>query len=77
MSVLMFLLAITLGMYFLPSIVAGVRGHQSTAAIFVLNLLLGWSVVGWIVALVWSISAVWPPHTIIIQPPPGPLPPGR
>jgi hypothetical protein len=70
MSVLLFLL----GMYFLPSIVAGVRGHQSTAAIFVLNMLLGWTMIGWIVALIWSLSAVWHQHTIIVQqqPPTGP-----
>lgn len=61
-------------MYFLPTIVAGVRGHQSMAAIVVLNLLLGWTMIGWLVALIWSLSAVWPPHaTIIVQqqtPPP-------
>ncbi len=75
MSVFLFLL----GLYFLPVIVAGVRGHQSTVAILVLNLLLGWSVIGWIVALVWSLSAVWPPNMIIVQPPPpGPtIPRGR
>jgi hypothetical protein len=54
-------------MYFLPSIVAGARAHQSTAAIFVLNLLLGWTVIGWVVALIWSLSAVWRPPTIIVQ----------
>jgi hypothetical protein len=42
--------------YFLPTIVALVRGHLSAAAIAILNLLLGWTVVGWIVALVWSFS---------------------
>lgn len=69
MSVLVFILC----MFFLPSIVAGLRGHQSTVAIFVLNLLLGWTVIGWIVAFIWSLSAVWrPPHTIIVQQPPGP-----
>jgi hypothetical protein len=70
MSVLMFLI----GMYFLPAIIAGVRGHQSTAAIFVLNMLLGWTMIGWIVALIWSLSAVWRQHTIIVQQqaPPGP-----
>lgn len=40
--------------YFLPSIVALTRGHFSAGAIFLLNLLLGWTLIGWIVALVWS-----------------------
>ena len=41
-------------MYFLPSIVALLRNKRDTLAIFLLNLFLGWSVVGWIVALVWA-----------------------
>jgi hypothetical protein len=41
-------------MYFLPSIVALVRSKRDTLAIFLLNLFLGWSVIGWVVALVWA-----------------------
>ncbi|HTC55506.1 MAG TPA: superinfection immunity protein [Candidatus Sulfotelmatobacter sp.] len=41
-------------LYFLPSIIALARGKRDTLAIFLLNLFLGWSVVGWIVALVWA-----------------------
>lgn len=41
-------------MYFLPSLIALVRGKRDTLAIFLLNLFLGWSVIGWIVALVWA-----------------------
>ena len=41
-------------LYFLPSFIALVRGKRDTLAIFLLNLFLGWSVVGWIVALVWA-----------------------
>lgn len=71
MSVLAFLLC----MYFLPTIIAVVRGHQSAAAIFVLNLILGVTGVFWFIALIWSLSAVWHRQTIIIQtqsPPAGP-----
>lgn len=42
--------------YLLPSIIAFNRGRKNSGAIFVLNLLLGWSVIGWVVALVWSIK---------------------
>jgi hypothetical protein len=42
--------------YFLPSIIALCRGHLSTFAIFLLNLLLGWTLIGWIVAFIWSCS---------------------
>lgn len=49
-------LAIILAIYFLPTIVASNRGHQSTGAIFFLNLLLGWTLLGWVVAFVWSFT---------------------
>lgn len=42
--------------YFLPSIIGFSRGKSNKGAIFALNLLLGWSVVGWIVAFVWAVS---------------------
>ena len=41
--------------YFLPSIIASSRKHKNKLAIFLLNLLLGWTVLGWIVSLVWSV----------------------
>lgn len=48
---------ILLVIYFLPAIVAGVRSHQSGSAIFVLNLLLGWTILGWAVALIWGFTS--------------------
>jgi Superinfection immunity protein len=41
-------------MYFLPSIIALARSKRDLLSIFLLNLFLGWSVIGWIVALVWA-----------------------
>jgi hypothetical protein len=49
---------IALLIYFLPFFVAAMRGHQNTAAIFVLNFFLGWSFIGWVIALVWSFTEV-------------------
>lgn len=50
------LIALTacLALYFLPSIIG--REKRNFAAIFMLNLLLGWTVVGWIVALIWALT---------------------
>lgn len=45
-------------LYFAPTILANVRVHQNTMAIFALNLLLGWTALGWIAALVWSLTEV-------------------
>jgi hypothetical protein len=59
-----------LGCYFLPTIVAWLRYHRQAVAIFVLNLLLGWTVLGWIAALVWAFIKPAPPPTVIVQQPP-------
>jgi len=41
-------------LYFFPTIIAAVRKHRELLAIFILNALLGWSYVGWVLALVWA-----------------------
>jgi Superinfection immunity protein len=43
-------------LYFLPTIIAMARGKTNLAPILLVNLFLGWSVVGWIVAMVWAVS---------------------
>ena len=53
-----FLLIVLAILYFLPAIVALNRDHRNTQAIFALDLLAGWTVIGWIVALVWAYTAV-------------------
>ena len=44
--------------YLIPSFIAYFRGHPNFAPILTVNLLLGWLVIGWIVALVWSLTEV-------------------
>ena len=41
-------------MYFLPSINRLGRSKRDLLAIFLLNFFLGWTVIGWIVSLVWA-----------------------
>ena len=41
--------------YFLPSFIA--RHRQSFAAIFLFNFFLGWTFIGWIIALFWACLA--------------------
>lgn len=43
--------------YLAPACIAVLRSHKNTMAICTLNLLLGWTVLGWIGALVWSMTA--------------------
>ena len=58
MEGLVFLIAglFFLGFYFLPSLIAFLGKKSNLMAIFALNLLLGWTLVGWVVSLVWSLS---------------------
>ncbi len=42
-------------LYFLPAIVAFARNKRDAVSILVLNLLLGWTAIGWVIALVWSL----------------------
>jgi hypothetical protein len=43
-----------LTLYLLPSIEADARNSQDAQAITVFNVLLGWTVIGWIAALMWA-----------------------
>jgi hypothetical protein len=56
--VIFLLLAVSL--YFLPTIIAISRGHPNTAPIVVINILLGWSLLGWAASLAWSVSHIKP-----------------
>lgn len=47
---------IGLGVYFLPTILAAVRHTKSILGIVLLNIFAGWTFVGWIIALVWSLT---------------------
>jgi hypothetical protein len=40
--------------YFLPTIVALVRERHDKFSVFLLNLFLGWSLIGWVIALIWA-----------------------
>lgn len=51
--------------HFLPSIIALARGHHNGFAIFLTNLLLGWTVIGWVVALIWSTTSIQRPVNVI------------
>ena len=49
-------LAIVAFIYFMPTIVAAGNKHRSLGAVFALNLLLGWTFVFWVIALVWALT---------------------
>lgn len=67
-------LAVLLGFYFLPTIIAVMRGHRQTVPILLLNLFLGWTLIGWVVALVWSATSPSAPQVVYVQSAPPPPP---
>ncbi len=42
-------------LYFLPTIIG--RNKSDAGLIFVVNLFLGWTLIGWFVALIWACAA--------------------
>jgi Superinfection immunity protein len=51
------LFALFAALYFLPALLAQGRTHPNLGAIFALNLLLGWTLLGWVIALVWALAS--------------------
>ena len=49
------LLAILLGLYLLPTWVALNRGVVNKWSVVVINVLLGWTLIGWVVALAMAV----------------------
>lgn len=68
-------LAFSLALLFLPTLVAKSRNHPNTLPIFLVNLFLGWTFIGWVVSLVWACTRPAPPvfyapvyRTVIVPP---------
>ena len=59
-------------LYTLPLCISGFRRHRHQMAIAALNLLLGWTVIGWVAALVWALM-----DQVRRDPPPAPKPRAR
>ena len=57
-SICISLLVIGIGLviYFFPVYMAIQRKHKNIAAIFALNLLTGWTFIGWVISLVWALK---------------------
>ena len=46
-----------LALYFLPTIVVFIRRKSNRLPVFLLNFFLGWTFVGWVIALVWAATS--------------------
>jgi hypothetical protein len=54
--------------YFLPAVIAYARGHHNWVPILLLNFFTAWFLLGWIIALIWSTTAVKPKTVQINRP---------
>jgi hypothetical protein len=57
------LLGLLLWLYLLPWWVAKGRKHPNVYSIAVVNVFLGWTFIGWVICLAWSLSAAGKPQS--------------
>jgi hypothetical protein len=70
--------AALIGLYLLPVLLGWARHVPDLGVIAVINILLGWTLVGWVVALALSLRSASPAVPVVQvfqQLPPSPLPP--
>jgi hypothetical protein len=60
------LIILIIALYFIPTIIATSRKVTNTGSVFVINLLLGWSVIGWVVALAMAVKSKTP-QVVVVQ----------
>ena len=53
-------------MYWLPTIIAVVRHSPSVLAVAMLNFFLGWTGIGWILAMIWALAST-PRQQIVVH----------
>ena len=51
-------LVIGFAIYFLPTLVAQSRNNPAGCAIAVINIFFGWTLLGWVIALVWALAPI-------------------
>jgi len=51
-----------LAIYLLPTLVAVIRDHHASAGVFLINLFLGWTLLGWLGSLIWA--AIGPNNSV-------------
>lgn len=52
----LFVIILSIFIYFIPTIIAYKKDHKNKIIIFIVNLLSGYSIIGWIISFVWALS---------------------
>jgi len=79
-AVLAILAMATMALYPLPVLIGCARRIPDIAAVAVINILLGWTLIGWVAALAMALRPVIPPGPavqVVQNLPPSPPPPGQ
>lgn len=45
--------------YFIPSFIALTRQRDQRLKLFLVNLLTGWTLIGWMAAFIWAVTLPW------------------
>jgi hypothetical protein len=66
-------------LYFLPTIVGAVRKVPNLGSVVVINVFLGWSLIGWVVAMAMAARSTPPVHHVNVSngPPAGHIAPAQ
>ena len=56
MGELLVILGLFVVVYFLPSVIALGRRNPDINSVFLINLWLGWTIIGWITAIGWALD---------------------
>jgi hypothetical protein len=58
MTIEYLLLLLMIIFWLIPIVIALIRGHHHALPIFIFNLFLGWTGIGWVLALTWACMPV-------------------
>jgi len=58
---------VSLVIYFLPTITAMLVGCDRKGSVFIMNLFLGWTFIGWVWAFIWAVSSNREQQNIVIN----------
>jgi len=67
LAVIAILITLAIAAYLLPTLIASLRRAPDLAAVVVINLLLGWTAAGWLVALILAFRQAAPSIQVIGQ----------
>lgn len=74
LAVGLFICLLLLFVHFLPSYIAFSRYHPARWAILLVNIFFGWTLIGWVITVVWALSAQ---PAVVVSPHYPPGGPGR